>query len=71
MTKARILLPFCALLATATAGAQAVRETSFGETAERHLSEHQPYGEWAHDPGLLATDGGDRLETRDVLVDEV
>ena len=71
MLKACYLLPVSAVLALGAAHAQGVRETSFGEAAERHLSDDQTFGQWTQDPERLATQVGDRLETQAVLVDDV
>ncbi|HSN70883.1 MAG TPA: OmpA family protein, partial [Steroidobacteraceae bacterium] len=71
MLSTRPLLSMASLLLAASASAQDVREIPYGESAERHLSEHQPFGQWAHDPDRLAQQAGDRLETREVLVDDV
>ena len=59
-----VLLPFAVL-------ANEVDEQPMGEAVERHLSGDQPFGVWAQDTGLLETEAGDRLETREVLAEDV
>lgn len=71
MTRQRHLLICCLTLVWATSAAQPVEEKGIGEAVERHLSGDEPVTEWAHDPALLATEAGDRLETREVLAEDV
>ena len=66
MTKRSCLLLVCICLAAANAAAQ-VRELPIGETAERHISSDQIFTEWVQDAAVLETDGGDRIETREVV----
>ena len=42
-----------------------------GEPVERHLSGDQTFHQWVQDPALLDTERGDRLETRQVVGEEV
>jgi hypothetical protein len=55
-------------MAEGAAGADEVRR---GEGVERHLPANEPFSQWAHDPALLATEAGDRLETQEVLVEKL
>jgi flagellar motor protein MotB len=71
MTKHRRLLIGFAVLAWTTAAATEVEETGLGEAVERHLANDVGVTEWVHDPELLATEAGDRLETREVLAEDV
>jgi uncharacterized repeat protein (TIGR01451 family) len=47
-----------------------VVEASSGQTAERHLSRDEPFEQWTHDPELLETQSGDRLEEQAVVAEE-
>ncbi|HEU4617124.1 MAG TPA: OmpA family protein [Gammaproteobacteria bacterium] len=63
------LLIGAALGAAGTAAsvhAQSLLETPRGEAVERHLPGDRTFTQWAHDPSLLGSDAGDRLETREV-----
>jgi flagellar motor protein MotB len=42
-----------------------------GEGVERHLPADLDFRQWVQDPGELDTEAGDRLETREVLAEEV
>ena len=61
----------CASLVWAGAQAQQVDETSMGEAVERHLSTDEPVTPWVLDPERLETEAGDRVETREVVADEI
>jgi flagellar motor protein MotB len=69
----KALLP--ALLAGAAlvgaAEAQLLREPGRGEAVERHLPGEIKPTQWAHDPSLLSTQAGDRLEIREVAAEEL
>jgi flagellar motor protein MotB len=70
----RTVRPYVLLLAslvTATVAAEPVTETPVGEAVERHLSPDEPISEWLRDPSRLATEAGDTVAIRDVLVDDV
>jgi flagellar motor protein MotB len=67
----RHLLLIWALTLPVLAGAEPVDEAGLGEAVERHLSDDEPFAQWAHDPGLLDTQGGDRIETREVLAEDI
>jgi len=71
MMKKILLLLGGAALAAAATRADVVRDVPIGEPVERHLSDYQPSGQWAHDPDALAETLGDRLETREVLGEEL
>jgi len=70
MIKLRHLL-LAALLLPALAWAEDVTLSPPGEPAERHLSGDQAFREWAHDPELLDSERGDRLEVRQVPAEEL
>jgi flagellar motor protein MotB len=46
-------------------------EPQRGEAVERHLPGDLDFRQWVQDPELLQTEAGDRLETRDVIAEEV
>jgi len=71
MTKRSYLLLLWASLAGPAVQAQTVDEADLGEAVERHISGDQPFSQWAQDPALLDTESGDRLETRDVVAEDV
>jgi flagellar motor protein MotB len=60
-----------AWLASGSVIAQNVEEAGLGEAVERHLSGDEPMKEWVHDPQILETEAGDRLEEREVLAQDV
>jgi len=60
-----------ASLASAVAAAGQVDEAVPGEAVERHLSSDEPISLWAHDPEILETESGDRLEMQEVLAEDV
>ncbi len=64
------------LLSLGLASSPAVRsedvvDSRLGEPVERHLDDYQPYGVWTQDPAQLDTETGDRLETRQVVGEEL
>ena len=71
MVRHRILLLLWAWLASGSVIAQNVEESGLGEAVERHLSGDEPMTEWVHDPELLETEAGDRLEEREVLAQDI
>jgi flagellar motor protein MotB len=64
--KLPLLLLACGLVPGAAFGADPVESVPIGEPVERHLSDYQPFGQWAHDTDALNQTLGDRLETREV-----
>jgi flagellar motor protein MotB len=62
-----LLLWSSGLLASLVVNADAIIDAPLGEPVERHLSDDRPPTQWSHDPALLATETGDRLETREVV----
>ena len=71
MVRHRNLLLLWAWLASGSVIAQNVEESGLGEAVERHLSGDEPMTEWVHDPQLLETEAGDRLEEREVLAQDI
>ena len=71
MIKQIHLMLLCAALFWANVQAQQVEETLPGEAVERHLSTDEPVTPWVLDPERIETEAGDRVETREVLADEV
>jgi len=71
MIKRSCLLLLCASLAPIAEGAVGADEVRRGEGVERHLPANEPFSRWAHDPALLATEAGDRLETQEVVVEKL
>jgi flagellar motor protein MotB/long-subunit fatty acid transport protein len=67
MTTNKLLLLLGCLLSTLASAADPLALDALGEPAERHLSLDQTFQQWVLDPAVLATDRGDRLETRQVL----
>ena len=55
----------------AAAQAQLFRDTARGEAVERHLPGDRTFTQWARDPAALATQGGDRVEMREVATTQV
>jgi len=65
--KIQLLLLLAGGLAPMVASAvDPVESVPIGEPVERHLSDYQPFGTWAHDPDALQQTLGDTLETREV-----
>ena len=60
------LLLWCAALASAGAEAQLFRDVPRGEAVERQLPGDRTFTQWVKDPAALGTQGGDRLEMREV-----
>jgi flagellar motor protein MotB len=71
MSKRTHWLLVIASLTAPLARAEEVREAAPGQAVERHLSGDEPLTQWTTDPGLLATESGDRLEEREVLAEGV
>jgi flagellar motor protein MotB len=71
MTKRNLLLLLCATLTSAGVHAQFIPEPSRGEAVERHLPGDQTFMQWVHDPELLGTEAGDRIEVREVASEEL
>ena len=46
-------------------------ESRPAEAVERHLPGDQDFRQWALDPDMLATEAGDRFETREVIAEEL
>jgi flagellar motor protein MotB len=65
----RWLLP--AALFCVGADAQLLREPPRGEAVERHLPGDRTFTEWVHDPSVLKSQAGDRIETREVAAEEL
>jgi flagellar motor protein MotB len=61
-----LLLMASGLAPVAASAVEPVESVPIGEPVERHLSDYQPFGTWAHDPDALQQTLGDRLETREV-----
>jgi flagellar motor protein MotB len=57
--------------AATVAEAQLLREPGRGEAVERHLPGEIKPTPWVHDPSLLSTQAGDRLEVREVEAEEL
>ena len=62
-----LLLLSALLTAPLIAQAQETNEAPPGEASERQLSTEEPFMNWSRDPRALETEGGDRLEQREVL----
>jgi uncharacterized repeat protein (TIGR01451 family) len=58
-----------ASMAPSDLGAPIVAEAEPGNATERILSHGEPLTQWTHDPELLETESGDRLEEREVLTE--
>ena len=66
-----LLLMSCGVVVLSAAQAESVVEKPIGEPAERHLSDYQPVGQWLHDPAAFDREAGDRLETQQVVGEEL
>jgi flagellar motor protein MotB len=71
MSKRTHWLLVLASLIAPVARAQEVTEAEPGQAVERHLPSDEPLMQWAQDPGVLATESGDRLEKREVVAEGV
>ena len=71
MSKLSYLLIYGAALASMPAHAYTVEETPLGEAVERHLPSDTPFMQWVQDPQRVATDEGDKLETREAIRNEL
>ena len=60
-----------ALLASATADAQLLREPPRGQAVERQLPGDRTFTQWVLDPNLVNTSGGDRMEVREIAAEEL
>ncbi|MBW2275280.1 MAG: OmpA family protein, partial [Deltaproteobacteria bacterium] len=52
-------------------GTPKAEEAESSHVGERHLPSDEPLNQWAHDPELLDTERGDRLEEREVFTPEI
>jgi flagellar motor protein MotB len=68
---ARNLLSILWMLAAAVVRAEDVREVQLGGAVERQLPGQASFMEWTQDPERLQTLAGDRLESREVLGEDV
>jgi flagellar motor protein MotB len=66
-----LLLLSLGLASSPAARAEEVVDSRLGEPVERHLDDYQPYGVWTQDPAQLESEAGDRLETRQVVGEEL
>ena len=71
MVKKTNLMWLCASLCCVAVQAQQIDETVPGEAVERHLSTDEPVQQWVLDPERIETEAGDRLETREVLAEDI
>jgi flagellar motor protein MotB len=71
MPRHRHLLLLFGYLMAAPAGAEPVDVTDLGEPVERHVSGDQTFRQWVQDQALLDSERGDRLETRQVIGEQV
>jgi flagellar motor protein MotB len=60
-----------ATLASVPAQANTVEEAPIGKAVERHLSGDTPFMQWVQDPERVATEEGDRLESREAIRNEL
>jgi flagellar motor protein MotB len=70
------ILPFALVLACAPAAAQSwlefeLAEPQRGAAVERHLPGDLDFRQWTQDPDSLGTEAGDRIETREVISEEL
>ena len=66
-----LLLLSCGFTALPAVHAEDVVDSRLGEPVERHLDDYQPFGTWTHDPSVLESEAGDRLETQQVVGEEI
>jgi flagellar motor protein MotB len=66
----QVLLAFALLISTGT-HAQFFREPARGEAVERHLPGDLTPTPWVHDPAVLGTEAGDRIEVQEVAAEEL
>lgn len=71
MLKQRYLLLLASTLVVLASQAQTVEEAAPGETVERHLPPDDPLTPWAHDPKLLESEAGDKLEVRQIAAERL
>jgi flagellar motor protein MotB len=71
MLKQRYLLLLTSTWLALAANAQSVQESTPGETVERHLPPDDPLTPWAHNPQLLESQAGDKLEVRQIAAQRV
>ena len=74
MLKRTCLWLFC--IASAPAAAQTWLPVDpgappLGEAVERQLPGDMDFRQWAHDPDILGTELGDRLETREIIAEDI
>src|SRR5262245_57313501 len=60
-----------ALLASAAANAQLLREPPRGQAVERQLPGDRTFTQWVLDPNAVNTTGGDRMEQREIAAEEL
>jgi len=60
-----------AVLASAAADAQLLREPARGQAVERQLPGDRTFTQWVLDPNLVNTSGGDRMEVREVAAEQL
>jgi len=66
-----LLLLSCLMATLAVVHAEDVVDSPLGEPVERHLDDYQPFGKWIRDPAMLESETGDRLETQQVVGEEL
>lgn len=71
MLKQRYMLLLTSTLLVLAAHAQSVEEFTPGETVERHLPPDEPLKPWVHDPQLLESEAGDKLEVRQIATERI
>ena len=71
MIRFRHLLLLSFALVTFPAMAAKVNETPIGEAVERHMPGDEAMMQWMQDPERTDTEEGDRLETREAIIDEL
>lgn len=69
MVKQRYILMLASTLLVLASPVRAVEEAAPGETVERHLPPDDPLKPWAHDPKVLETEAGDKLEIRQIAAE--
>jgi flagellar motor protein MotB len=67
----RTLALLTGMLTSIAADAQLLREPARGEAVERHLPGDRTLTQWVHDPNVVNTMAGDRLEVREVAAEQL